>query len=373
VFVLVGVVAAPHAAVAYDTLPDTPDIAAAKGQVSSLQAQAREVARQLAAVVAEVKTLDKQIADLGLYFPLLERAEKHWRHVLTRRAVEMYMFHSAAEPRVALELLESPDLIAAVRTARLAHDAQTAEIEKIYWAQDLYQRVLTLQTALKAQRVEKLGEIQSLQHEQAEIDERTAAAAALVRRLEIEEAQRQYVLALQRIAEAEAAANAPPAELPPPPPAWENQSDIADGDAALLIPIADLICPVQGTVQFTNDWGNPRSGWRFHSGTDIFAPRGRPDVAVADGVARMTVSPKAGNSIWLDADHGVSYFYAHLDSWEGDWPGGSRRVTQGEVIGYVGNTGNAAGGPTHTHFQIHPGGGGAVNPYSTLLAICTDT
>jgi murein DD-endopeptidase MepM/ murein hydrolase activator NlpD len=370
--VLVGIVAAPHTALAYDTLPDTPDIAAAKGQVSSLQAQARAVAQELAAVVVEVKRLDEQIADLDLYFPLLERAERHWRRVLMRRAVDMYMFHSAAEPRVMLELLESPDLVSAARTERLAHDAQRAEIEKIYWARDLYQRVLTLQNAFKAQREERLQQIQSLQHEQAEIDERTAAAAALVRRLEIEEAQRQYVLALERIAAAEAA-NAPPAELPPPPPAWENQSDIADGDAALLIPIAELICPVEGDVQFTNDWGNPRSGWRFHSGTDVFAPLGRPNVAVADGIARMTSSPKAGQSIWLDADHGVSYFYAHLSDWEGEWPGGSRRVKKGDVIGYTGNTGNAAGGPTHTHFQIHPNGAGAVNPYSTLLAICTDT
>jgi len=70
--------------------------------------------------------------------------------------------------------------------------------------------------------------------------------------------------------------------------------------------------------------------------------------------------------VYLRGDNGDSYYYFHLDSYEG----GARLVSQGEVIGYTGNTGDASGGATHTHFEVHPGGGGAVNPYPVVRPIC---
>jgi murein DD-endopeptidase MepM/ murein hydrolase activator NlpD len=90
----------------------------------------------------------------------------------------------------------------------------------------------------------------------------------------------------------------------------------------------------------------------------MLAARGTPLVAVTSGSVLFKQTSLGGNSVWLTGDDGNKYFYAHLDSFEGS----SRSVSAGEVIGYVGDTGNARG-TNHLHFEVHPGGGAAVNPY----------
>jgi LysM repeat protein len=126
-----------------------------------------------------------------------------------------------------------------------------------------------------------------------------------------------------------------------------------------------ITCPVQGPVHFMNDWGFPRSGGRFHQGNDLFAARGTPAVATVAGTVVQTVGRLGGNQVKLLGDDGVSYYYRHLDRF-----GTAGHVAAGTVIGYVGSTGNAAGGPPHVHFEIHPGGGPAVNPYPTVAPAC---
>jgi LysM repeat protein len=126
-----------------------------------------------------------------------------------------------------------------------------------------------------------------------------------------------------------------------------------------------LTCPVQGAMQHMNDWGFPRSGGRFHEGNDLFAARGTPAVAVVGGTVVQKVGAIGGKQIKLAGDDGVAYYYTHLDGF-----GAAGRVNAGDVVGYVGNTGNAAGGATHVHFEVHPGGGAAVNPFPLLDAVC---
>lgn len=127
--------------------------------------------------------------------------------------------------------------------------------------------------------------------------------------------------------------------------------------------------PVAGLASYTDDWAAPRYEPEFHlhEGTDIFAERGTPVIASSDGVITSMVSDTdtAGNGIRLTASDGTYYYYSHLDQFALGLSQGDR-VGSGEVIGFVGATGNAAGGLPHLHFEIHPNGGAAVPPVSYL-------
>lgn len=133
--------------------------------------------------------------------------------------------------------------------------------------------------------------------------------------------------------------------------------------------IGGLICPQAEPMFFRNDWGNRRSGGRTHKGTDIFGSKGNNVVAVTSGSLRTRTGGLGGTALWLYGNDGHAYYYAHLDGWASGVSTGTR-VSQGTVIGYVGNTGNARGGANHTHFEIHPNGGAAINPYWTLAQVC---
>lgn len=123
------------------------------------------------------------------------------------------------------------------------------------------------------------------------------------------------------------------------------------------------VCPVAGPNSFVDSFGWPRVG-HSHQGIDMIAPFGVPIVAAHPGTVSYSSSSSGGLQAYVHGSGGYS-FYAHLSSYSG----ASGSVGAGTVIGYNGSTGNA-GNTNHLHFEWHPGGGAAVNPYLMLRAVC---
>ncbi|HEV2890421.1 MAG TPA: peptidoglycan DD-metalloendopeptidase family protein [Frankiaceae bacterium] len=142
----------------------------------------------------------------------------------------------------------------------------------------------------------------------------------------------------------------------------------ATGGTVYNAPTGRYACPVGPVRSFVDTWHAPRSGGRQHQGTDVFAPWGSPAYAVVDGVIdKWGNGGLGGITLWLRAANGDRYYYAHNSV---NIATVGTHVRAGDVIAKVGNTGNAATTPPHVHFEAHPGGGPAANPYPFLASIC---
>lgn len=125
-------------------------------------------------------------------------------------------------------------------------------------------------------------------------------------------------------------------------------------------------CPVNGPHEFVDSWGFARSGGRRHKGVDMLAEAGTELVAPVSGQVEHATNSLGGRVFRLVDDNGNYYYGAHLSAF-----GKEGRVLAGEVIGYVGDSGNAAG-INHLHFEMHPGGrGNPVNPFVDTATVCS--
>ena len=145
---------------------------------------------------------------------------------------------------------------------------------------------------------------------------------------------------------------------------------------AKVPPEADpvLLMPVDGVraSQVSDTWGAARSEGRTHEGTDIFAPMGTTVRSATNGfVYRIEDLSRGGNTVTIVGGGGRRYFYTHLSGFAEDLREG-QYVTPETVIGYVGNSGNAAGTPPHLHLGVYGGDPAecdwrAINPYPMLI------
>jgi hypothetical protein len=143
-----------------------------------------------------------------------------------------------------------------------------------------------------------------------------------------------------------------------------------------------LIFPVAGPTTYIDDFGQPRAGGP-HQGNDLMAAKKTPVVAVEPGKIKFwTTSASAGCMLYLYGDSGTTYLYIHLnndltmrnDNRGKCVPGvayahglkNGARVQAGQMLGFVGNSGDANGLASHLHFEVHPGGGAAVSPFPYL-------
>ena len=130
------------------------------------------------------------------------------------------------------------------------------------------------------------------------------------------------------------------------------------------------VFPVQGKCWFGDTWHAPRGGGRLHEGVDIVAPKGNLlYAAVAGTISKVYLDypgALAGNGVRVQADNGTYFTYLHMDTFADGIDVGTV-VTAGQVIGTVGSTGSSA--TPHLHFEVHPGGGAAVNPYPVVKLI----
>ena len=136
---------------------------------------------------------------------------------------------------------------------------------------------------------------------------------------------------------------------------------------ALEEPPKTLLLPIVGVppVALRDTWGASRGNGRRHEGIDIFAPKGTPVRSTTRGlVFRVGQNRLGGNVVWIFGPGRQMHYYAHLDRFGDLQPGDL--VMPGDIVGYVGNTGNASGTPPHLHYGVYTPGAGAINPFPLL-------
>lgn len=350
--------------------------------VGAPSAEVESKRARLASLRSELASLDRQAADAAVAH---NRALDHLgliRGRLRRANVDIAVVrrdHRLAQRRLAARLSaayrHSPPTILSVVLS-------SGSVSSILAASDAIRRVSELDAQLITTVRAKQRHLTGLRGQL--VRDRGAAAAQLTtaqsRRSEVNGliAHRRAALALadrdlrqalarerQRLARMAAEKSTPHSRLP----VRQATTVSSTGGAPPAGGGQGRVFPIAGPTQFSDDWLAARAGGRLHEGIDLFATRGTPAVAIADGTLfRVGWNRLGGWRLWLRDNAGTEYYYAHLESFATTTREGAR-VAAGSVIGYVGDSGDAKGTSPHVHFEIHPGGGGPVRPYPLVAGL----
>jgi septal ring factor EnvC (AmiA/AmiB activator) len=296
---------------------------------------------------------------------------------LAQRLVELYKNNYSGAPVYLEVLLEESDFASVIERFSMIGKIADSDQELFDQVEDYLNKSNGRQSALdekKRAQAETTAELEALQ---AEIGDKFSAASGEYQRLTDQVLQlREDVREAEEAAARAAAAAAAAAEKAKAEAAARAKAEAAAKTKGVrsnysggTVQAGSFVFPVQGPHSYIDSWGAARSGGRTHKGTDILAPRGTAVVACVSGTISRTNpsdSGLGGITIWLRGSNGYSYYYAHLDGIASGIHKGVS-VSAGQLIGWVGSTGNA-GSCNHLHFCSYTPSGTALNPYATLRA-----
>lgn len=359
------------------------DVARAERELDQAMADAQELGSRVQEAWARQLELDHEITQLeeaiGRTGMLLADAEERFTAV----SVEMYMAAASGTAVTMMLNVDTGTYQAGLEYLRTVNGSGRELINELGILGTELDRLTVRKSEASAEQAELTVELESMAADlMAEVERAQVNYDRLVaEKARQDEEERRRIEEARLLAEAAATSTtAPPAATTTRPTTTTTApaTTTTDGGAAPTTtapqeatppsPVGG-VCPVAGPVTFSNSWGAPRSGGRTHQGVDMIAARGTPIVAIYSGrIHRITTGALSGLAVWLRAENGDQFFYAHLDSY-GDISTG-QQVEAGYVIGFNGSTGNAPDYLPHLHFEWHPRGGAAVNPYPLVRSLC---
>jgi murein DD-endopeptidase MepM/ murein hydrolase activator NlpD len=327
------------------------DLDVARQELAAARAAANQTAAKFTAADHQLEETRANIAKLRDSIAATKARAQALREYMRQRALYAY-----THPGTSLEaLVDATDTVDAARRQQLLDQANQTDDDVVKQLAAVNAQLKTQQRDLEDQEREQQqvsdqldAKLAALQSNQAAVEQ---AVSDLQTRLDAEIAAAAYADAVHK------------AQLEAERAALAVQQTIASGAPGQIIanPVTGPFqCPVRGAA-YSDDYG----GATGHPGIDMLVPTGTAAVAVMGGTVRYVPNEGAGgNTAYLDAVDGNTYFYAHFSQ----FVGGDRTVAQGEVIGLTGMTGNATA--PHLHFEIRIGGdnGNTTDPYPALRA-----
>ena len=333
------------------------ELAAARQKVTDAQNAANAAAAELTSAEVRSEELATRITQLENEMHVAQGRVAALQVLVKQRALVAYTRGGQTDLD---SLVSSEDALEATRRARLLDGASQRDSRDARRLASLRADLLEQQRAVQAQHAAQ-------QHITSQLETKSASVQSAL--ADAGKARDELIVRLER-EQAAAAAAAAAAELARLKAEQAARRPIVNANGAAIAGSAGQIianpgggsfqCPLVGSA-YTNSFG-PRGGG-FHYGIDMFAAAGVPLAAVKAGTVSYVPNGGAGgNEVYLAANDGNVYYYAHLSA----FVGGPRAVAQGEVVGLVGSTGRSTG--PHLHFEIRLGGanGQKINPFPTL-------